>query len=565
MNPPAFFQHLLPTLYEDDQVLAVGKPAGSDVGAGREGSAPGLVDALVKCRGGKEALLPANRLNRHESGVLLLGKHPEIAAHIRAGIRSNRIIQEYVAVVLGPVAESTLVIDSRHGASRGRRRPPAREGRRQARASTRSVAKGETRGGSNARKTTVDVLRRGRGRTLIRCRTTVENTHALRAQLRAAGLRLIGDHLHDRSPRRTAPEHLCLHLTRIAFHHPELKSRINVRCRPPAGFAAMVEGEWAPERPLLAALARRLPGLVESETDSYRLLTGSVEEVKGLVAEKYGCVVILQIFEDRPQIIDSLEAIARWYLKTLGVRAVYTKRFVKGRSAADDRILRDLHSPRPLAGKPVAPQIEITEGGLSFLVRPYDGFSVGLFLDQRENRGRVRALAKGRDVLNLFAYTCGFSVAAAAGGAHSTVSVDISPKHLDWGRANFALNDLGMADHQFIKSPAGDYLKRAKRQEKLFDMVLLDPPSFAHERKGKQTFSVSRDLPELVAGATALLRPGGVMMVSTNYRRLSAPRLRKLVTEGTGRRPFQVMSSPRLPTDFAMDPNHAKTIFIRFE
>jgi 23S rRNA (guanine2445-N2)-methyltransferase / 23S rRNA (guanine2069-N7)-methyltransferase len=96
-------------------------------------------------------------------------------------------------------------------------------------------------------------------------------------------------------------------------------------------------------------------------------------------------------------------------------------------------------------------------------------------------------------------------------------------------------------------------------------MVLLDPPSFAHERKGKQTFSISRDLPGLVTGATALLRPGGVMMVSTNYRRLSAPRLRELVKEGAGRRPFQVMSSPRLPLDFAMDPNHAKTVFIQFE
>ncbi len=386
MNPSAFLQNLVPTLYEDDQVLAVGKPAGSDVGAGGEGSASGLVDALVKCRGGNEALQPANRLNRHESGVLLLGKNPEIVGHIRAGIRSNRITQEYVAVVLGRVAESTLVIDSSHGASRGRRRPSAQKGQRQARASTRSVAKGEIRGRGDDRKTTVNVLRRGRGRTLIRCRTTVENTHALRAQLRAVGLRLIGDSLHDRSPRKTAPEHLCLHLARIAFHHPELKSKINVRCRPPEGFAAVVEGEWAPERILLAALARRLPGLVESETDSYRLLTGPVEEVKGLVAEKYGSVVILQILEDHPQVSESLGAIARWYLKTLGVHAVYTKRFVKGRSAADDRILHDLHSPRPLAGKPVAPQIEITERGLSFLVRPYDGFSVGLFLDQRENR-----------------------------------------------------------------------------------------------------------------------------------------------------------------------------------
>ena len=138
-----------------------------------------------------------------------------------------------------------------------------------------------------------------------------------------------------------------------------------------------------------------------------------IHERQALVAEKYGTVVILQILEEHPQLSDSLGVIARWYLKTLGVRAVYAKRFVKRRSAADERMQHDLHSPHPLAGKAVAPQIEINECGLRFLVKPYDGFSVGLFLDQRENRNQVRSLAQGKEVLNLFAYTCGFSVADA--------------------------------------------------------------------------------------------------------------------------------------------------------
>ena len=116
---------------------------------------------------------------------------------------------------------------------------------------------------------------------------------------------------------------------------------------------------------------------------------------------------------------------------------------------------------------------------------------MGLFLDQRDNRRRIRAQARGKDVLNLFAYTCGFSVAAAAGGAASTVSVDLSPKALEWGRANFALSHLDPSDHQFIKSDAFDYLRRAARQGKRFDIIILDP-SELRPRQERQSHLLHR-------------------------------------------------------------------------
>ena len=174
-------------------------------------------------------------------------------------------------------------------------------------------------------------------------------------------------------------------------------------------------------------------------------------------------------------------------------------------------------------------------------------------------------MSDGKDVLNLFAYTCGFSVAAAAGGANSTVSVDISPGNLDWGKANFARNSLEAGDHQFIRSDAAAYLERAHRQSKRFDLIVVDPPTFSHGRRRKQSFSVERDLTHLIAASVDVLRSGGVMMLSTSYRKLSIQDLRKRAQAGARGRRFKVIATPPLPIDYAMDRDHAKTAFLQFE
>jgi 23S rRNA G2069 N7-methylase RlmK/C1962 C5-methylase RlmI len=198
---------------------------------------------------------------------------------------------------------------------------------------------------------------------------------------------------------------------------------------------------------------------------------------------------------------------------------------------------------------------------------------VGLFLDQRDNRKRVRDLSAGKEVLNLFAYTCGFSVAAAAGGARSTTSVDLSPSHLEWGRRNFALNHLDPAGHEFIPSDAAEFLRRALRQNRSFDLVILDAPTFAHGRKRGKSFSITRDLPELVCGVLAVLAPGGIIMVSTNNRRLSLKRLKGMIARGVKASgagqgaersvsDLRIINAPSLPLDFAVDRDHAKTLFV---
>lgn len=565
MNRKALSEAIIPTLYEDEQILAVEKPAGIDVGSVTKAAVgagmPTIVGLLVEMRG-DEPLEPANRLSRYESGVLLLGKTSSIVRHIRTGLRTRRIQQDYTAVLLGRMRDSTRTIDPAHGSSQGRRQKKGdpRRGRHRS-----TGPKSAADGLRSDRPTVIERVHVGPKRTLVICHTTVDTTHALKAQLRAVRLRMLGDKLHDRAARKQPQSATCCHLAKIAFHHPVRGHKVTIQSKPPPSYADVADGAADVERPLHAALARRLSFLANADTDSFRLITGRAEDLDGLVAEKYGNVVILQVLSDRPSLQRALPRIARWYRKTLGVKAVYAKQFIKDRAGLDEQTLSALSAPPPIAGKPVGDDLTIVEHGLRYAIRPHEGFSVGLFLDHRDNRSKVRTLARNKSVLNLFAYSCGFSVAAVAGGAVQAVSVDLSPKALDWGRANFALNGLDPDAHTFVKSDATSYLKRAARQARQFDIIVLDPPTFAHGRRAKRSFSVSRDLPALVSGAMDVMRPGGVLLVSTNSRQISLYALRQKIKQGAHGRPYHVTDTPPLPADFAIDKDHAKTVFVQLD
>ncbi|MGH8595741.1 MAG: pseudouridine synthase, partial [Gammaproteobacteria bacterium] len=214
MNVHLLLQKLIPILYEDEQLLAIGKPAGVDVGGLPNEDAIGLVEIVKTLRGRNETLSPANRLSRFESGVLLLGKNPGSAARFRSMHKSLRLEQEYVAVVNGRMNKPTLLLDSQRG-SPSEPRTLVRADRRTVRSPR--IAKRPARSAAPAIRTVLRRIEQGEHRTLIRCETTAPTTHALRAQLRSVGLRLVGDRVHDRAPRLMAHEDTCLHLARVRF------------------------------------------------------------------------------------------------------------------------------------------------------------------------------------------------------------------------------------------------------------------------------------------------------------------------------------------------------------
>ncbi len=312
------------------------------------------------------------------------------------------------------------------------------------------------------------------------------------------------------------------------------------------------------------ALASRARLLAGSDTDAVRLFHGATEGIDGLVIEKFADVLVVQLHEQRlcarePEVRTVCAELAR----RLGARAVYCKRFARDRSAALAR-LRGLHTdPEPWIGTPIEPELSVVEHGVRYLIRPYDGYSVGLFLEHRDNRRRIRELARGRRVLNAFAYTCGFSVAAALGGAENTVSVDVSRRYLEWGKRNFATNRIDLNRHTFLCSDIFAYLHRVRRQGRRFDLVVLDPPTFGRSKRPRSVFAIAEDLDRLVAGAADLLSPGGIVLLATNHRKTSRRRLEAALRSARAGRQIEILTRPALPPDFAGDEAYAKAVLAR--
>lgn len=158
----------------------------------------------------------------------------------------------------------------------------------------------------------------------------------------------------------------------------------------------------------------------------------------------------------------------------------------------------------------------VKEYGVQFRVNLVDYLDTGLFLDHRETRQIVASHAKGKRVLNLFAYTCSFSVHAAMQGAVYTKSVDMSNTYTDWGRENFLLNGLSLKNHPIVRD---DCLKFLQFEREKYDLIVIDPPTISRSKKMDQMFDIQLDYPELINKALALLNPNGVLFFSTNSRK----------------------------------------------
>jgi 23S rRNA (cytosine1962-C5)-methyltransferase len=171
----------------------------------------------------------------------------------------------------------------------------------------------------------------------------------------------------------------------------------------------------------------------------------------------------------------------------------------------------------------------VQENGLNFLVNLSDYLDTGLFLDHRITRQLVREEAAGKDFLNLFAYTGAFTVYAAAGGAASTTTVDLSNTYLDWAKANLVVNNFGDQidkSHHLIRADVKQWLasispgggERMAERNRGFDLVVIDPPTFSNSKMMKEVLDTQRDHAELLNQVIALTRSGGVIYFSTNYR-----------------------------------------------
>ncbi len=200
------------------------------------------------------------------------------------------------------------------------------------------------------------------------------------------------------------------------------------------------------------------------------------------------------------------------------MRAQVRRSIVAALSVADEQIFAKTHEPKAWGESQydkvsaTSKIVVVEENGLKFECNLSDYLDTGLFLDHRQTRARVKAEAKGKRVLNLFAYTGSFSVYAAAGGAASTTTVDLSKTYCEWAERNFALNRLEAG--QMLRDDVLAWLENTRER---FDLIVLDPPSFSTSKKMGRRFEVQRDQRWLIETARSKLTRGGTLYFSTNY------------------------------------------------
>jgi 23S rRNA (cytosine1962-C5)-methyltransferase len=264
---------------------------------------------------------------------------------------------------------------------------------------------------------------------------------------------------------------------------------------------------------------RARDGLLDRANNACRLIHGESDGLPGFVADRYQDVVVVQILAAgaerwREPVFDALA-------EATGCAAIYE------RSNVDVRTLEGM-APRegPVRGA-MLPRVVMVEDGLRFVVDVAHGQKTGFYLDQRNNRRRVRALAGERDVLNCFCYTGGFTVAALAGGAKSVLSIDSSAEALSLGRENVAANDFDAARTEWRDADVFAELRKLRDAARSFDLIVLDPPKFAptaqHAEKATRAY---KDINLL---ALKLLRPSGLLATFSCSGGISADLFQKIV------------------------------------
>ena len=280
--------------------------------------------------------------------------------------------------------------------------------------------------------------------------------------------------------------------------------------------AATIDADFMRER-LRAAIARR--STLPPGSDAVRLVHGESDGLPGVVADRYGDVIVLQILSAGAE---------RWrpfwgpaLVELTGARAVYE------RSDVEVRSLEGL-PPRvgALVGE-VPPRVRINEDGIAYDVDVAQGQKTGFYIDQRDNRALAASLASGREVLNGFCYTGGFSLAALKGGAARVLSLDTSEEALEMARENVALNGFDATRAEWLAADVFAHLRKLRDQNRKYGLIVLDPPKFAPTEK--HVANAARAYKDINLWAFKLLAPGGHLLTFSCSGAVNADLFQKIV------------------------------------
>ena len=497
-------------IFEDEHLLVVAKPAGWNTHAPSPYAGEGIYDWLKQREPRWSSLAILHRLDKETSGVLVFGKTPLANKSLTEQFTARRVHKKYLLLTDRevPPKEFTVKTELRRIGEQYASRP----------------------GGEMAETTftpVADAKHAISGLKMVNAEPLTGRTHQIRVHAAESGFPILGDTLYG----GTASARVYLHAGEIEFTHPatgkpmKLSVPVDFDREPRLALrkAVIESGDSTgarvcdPQQSADAATHR----VALHQTNAFRLIHGASDGWLGWFVEKLGDFLLAQ---SESALSAKQQEELKWLAGKFSSRGAYQKilsRHVRKSNVTDA-------SPQLVFGEAAPERFEILENGVRYEMSFNEGYSVGLFLDQRDNRRRLLTghIAAGfplfkseignrkSEILNCFAYTCGFSVCAAKMGAR-VISLDLSKKYLEWGKRNFALNGLDPAAHDFIYGDTFDWLRRLAKKGRAFDAIVLDPPTFS-QSKEHGTFRAEKDYGKLVTAALPVLKPGGVLLASTN-------------------------------------------------
>jgi len=570
-------------IFEDEHLLVVHKPAGWNTHAPGPHAGEGIYDWLRhrEPRWAKLAIL--HRLDKETSGVMVFGKTPAANRSLTEQFTERRVRKKYLLLTDRPVPQSGFTVKTalvRVGEKYASRPPHAGAEI----AETKFKLFNEM---LQVGRAVPSPPRRGEDTAPYQCveaEPFTGRTHQIRVHAAESRFPILGDTLYGGTP----AARVFLHAAEISFTHPATGKPVtfhapaNFDSIPQFGGASVLasrKNDGSSGSPGVSPhlsdprLALRAALIDPQETDAFRVIHGASDGWPGWYVERLGKFLLSQ--SEQPLRVEQREELAR-LAKIFSARGAYHKilsRQVRRTTVAES-------SPQPVFGEAAPERFEICENGVRFELSFNEGYSTGLFLDQRDNRRRFLTNHVAADfpllkpqtpdarpeLLNVFAYTCGFSVCAARAGVKTT-SLDLSKKHLEWGRRNFALNGLDPAAHDFIYGDAFDWLRRLAKKGRGFDAVALDPPTFS-QSKEHGVFRAEKDFGKLVAAALPLVKPGGVLFASTNATDWPPEKFLADVEKAihSSRRKILQRHPVPQPPDFPIsraEPAYLKTVWLR--
>jgi len=217
-----------------------------------------------------------------------------------------------------------------------------------------------------------------------------------------------------------------------------------------------------------------------------------------------------------------------------------------------------------VSGKEIPGDFIVLENGIKFNISFLEGGGTGLFLDQRDNRKKIQALANNKEVLNCFCYTSSFSIYAILGGAISTTNIDLSKKAIEWSKKNFLLNQLDVNNHEFITGDVWEWLQRFQKKGRTFDVIIIDPPSFSTSKT--TVFTAEKDIPELIGAGLGILREDGILAFSTNIAKINFSKFFQLLSrvKDFTQKTYKLIDVSSQGIDFPTDGIHVIEPYLKF-